>query len=131
MAYKSKYFNLKTDPHMACSCCGKYLVTDRLLMTLDAIREGLGKAVTIVCAYRCPKHNAELPHSVPNSGHITGEAADITVKGMTRTALFEAIKVMYKQGHLPYLEYCYSMPWSRASVHVGVDKKKRSSHFGA
>ena len=77
----SKYFS---ESEMKCKC-GKCEglpaqgIDERLYWVLDSIRETLGEAVYVNCAYRCPEHNAEVG-GVPNSQHIQGVAADITAE---------------------------------------------------
>jgi len=75
----SKYFS---DDELTCHCCGKYPeggMDQNLLDLLDDIREAVGGPVELSCAYRCQKHNDELPNSVPNSQHVQGTAADVLV----------------------------------------------------
>lgn len=69
----SKYFS---DEEMACKCCGEVIIDPKLYELLDQIREYFGVPIYINCAYRCPSHNAEVG-GVPNSQHVTGQAADI------------------------------------------------------
>lgn len=72
----SKYF---TDAELACKCCGCLPddgIDPKLYELLDEIREYFGVPININCAYRCPSHNAEVG-GVPNSQHVTGQAADI------------------------------------------------------
>ena len=74
----SKYF---TESEMACKCCGQVPpqgVDQHLYELLDDIRERVGQPLILSCACRCPAHNAEVG-GVPNSQHVTGQAADIIV----------------------------------------------------
>lgn len=72
----AKYF---TPEEFACKCCGQLPGIDvRLQNVLDAMREKCGVPLTLSCAYRCPKHNAEVG-GVPNSQHVTMCAADVIV----------------------------------------------------
>lgn len=74
----SKYF---TESEMACKCCGQIPpqgVDPHLYELLDDIRERAGQPLILSCACRCPAHNAEVG-GVPNSQHVTGQAADIIV----------------------------------------------------
>ena len=75
----SKYFS---DDELCCHCCGGFPdggMDQDLLDLLDDIREAVDGPVRISCAYRCPKHNAEIPGAVPNSQHVLGKAADVIV----------------------------------------------------
>ncbi len=53
------------------------VLTPALFSQLEAVRVGVGNLpVTILSGYRNPVHNDSLPHSVPNSRHQYGDAAD-------------------------------------------------------
>lgn len=127
----SKYFSTETDPMFKCPCCKQMKISPLQLETLDAIREGLGQPVIVVSGYRCKQYNSTLKGSVPNSGHTTGEACDIRVKGMNNTELYDKIKALHAAGQLPWLTYCYKIKGTtNTSVHVGTDKKSRKNIFG-
>jgi uncharacterized protein YcbK (DUF882 family) len=113
----------------ACPCCGLYIKSTKLIDTLQAIRDAIGKAILINSGTRCKEHNKEVG-GVADSAHITGEAADIKVVGFTKSSLGEFIKAMHKKGKLPHLRYCYLISNSKTAVHVGVDDKPRKSVFG-
>jgi len=68
-----KYF---TESELACKCCGVDKTTPEFKEKLDELREAYGKPLIVNCAYRCPKHNAEVG-GVKNSQHLLGIAADI------------------------------------------------------
>lgn len=75
--YQSKYFS---ESETQCHCgCGGNDVNPLLLKKLDELREMIGGPLELSCAYRCEKHNAEIPGSVPNSQHVLGNAADVLV----------------------------------------------------
>lgn len=75
--YQSKYFS---EAETQCHCgCGGNKVNPLLLEMLDKLREMVGGPLELSCAYRCEKHNAEIPGSVPNSQHVLGNAADVLV----------------------------------------------------
>ena len=63
-----------------CHCCGRGAdkIDPRLVELLEQLRALAGKPVHLNCAYRCPTHNAEVG-GVPNSQHMLGTAADITI----------------------------------------------------
>ena len=105
--------------------------TQALLDTLEAIRAEAGKEVFINSGIRSVEYNARLKGSSPNSGHLTGEAADIYVNGMSNRQLGAVIRQLHKSGKLPHLAYTYLIKDSNRAVHVGVDKKKRASIWGA
>ena len=129
---------------LECSCkCGLLNVKGRLLVTLEAIREGVGKPVNIESGCRCTQKNKAVKGvqiSKPvrgaeggpqDSAHTRGEAADIWVKGLSNRDLGNIIKWLYRSGKLPYLRYCYLIKGtSNTRVHVGVDEKSRKRVFG-
>jgi zinc D-Ala-D-Ala carboxypeptidase len=57
---------------------------------LDPIHDGLHKAVYISSGYRCPELN-ELVGGAHGSQHVKGQAADISVFGMSTEDLFQWI----------------------------------------
>lgn len=63
-------------------CCTETVIDPKLVDILQKIRSHFGKAVTITSGYRCPTHNSKVSKSA-KSLHTTGQAADITVKGIT------------------------------------------------
>ena len=69
----SKWFK---PEELACKHCGASGVTLDLIELLDWLRDQYGKPIIINSAYRCPAHNAQVG-GVPESAHVTGEAADI------------------------------------------------------
>ena len=86
-------------------------VRPELLMTLEVIREALGKAITITSGVRSVEHNAGLSGSSPTSAHLYGAAADITVSTLGAAHIAECIKRLYNEKKLPYL--AYTMPLGR------------------
>ena len=77
--------NTRFSEHFAksefvCHCCGRgeEKIDLRLIELLEQLRAKAGKPVHVNCGYRCPTHNAEVG-GVPNSQHVLGTAADITI----------------------------------------------------
>lgn len=114
----------------ACSDkCGFANPTQALVETVQAIRDAVGMGVHISSACRCGPNNRKWGGK-PNSGHLTGEAADIYVKGWGDRQLGGLIKQLHAAGKLPHLRYCYLIGGkTRTAVHVGVDEKPRSRIF--
>lgn len=71
----SSHFNAS---EFVCHCCGQGSVDSRLIELLEELRAKAGKPIHVNCGYRCPSHNAEVG-GVPNSQHVLGTAADITI----------------------------------------------------
>ena len=70
MAKVSKYF---TESELMCSCCHTLNVSTKLLATLDAIREYIGKPVRVVSGYRCIAHNKAVGSKIPRGPIVTGK----------------------------------------------------------
>ena len=112
----------------ACKCgCGYSDISQTLVNTVQEIRDYIGKSVIIVSGCRCQEHNRKVG-GVRDSAHTTGEAADIMVKGWDAVELGSHVKNLYEAGKLRSLTYAY-FP-GRLTIHIGVDKKKRSRIFG-
>jgi len=110
-----------------CRCgCGFDEVTQELINTFQTIRDHLGKPIMINSGCRCRKHNGRVG-GVAQSAHMTGEALDIRVNGMTARSLGDFIKRLYENGYLPYLQYCYLMA---NPVHIATDERTRRGTFG-
>lgn len=63
----------------------------RLAVELQKLRDTIGKPIHINSAYRTPTYNRKIG-GAKNSMHVQGKAADITVKGMTSTELYDTIE---------------------------------------
>lgn len=66
-------------------------VKQELLDALEVLRTVIGKPITINDAFRCAIHNAQVG-GVPDSQHLLGIAADISVPGMTGAELEAAAR---------------------------------------
>jgi uncharacterized protein YcbK (DUF882 family) len=122
----SKNFNRK---ELQCPCCGLFIKRQELIDLLQTIRDEVRMPVVINSGTRCVKHNASLSGSSPKSGHLTGEAADIYVDGMTNKELGTVIKWLYHERKIDQLTYCYLIAGSVRAVHIGVDKRARKNIF--
>ena len=123
----TKHFSRR---EFVCRCgCGLMNVKGRLLLMLEVIREAADQAVHVGSGCRCRKRNSHV-NGAANSAHLTGEAADIWVKGMGNRELGDLIKRLYEEGLLPFLRYCYLITGATGtSVHIGVDERPRSRVF--
>ena len=110
----SEHFSKK---EMECRCCGDLKINMALVLALEDLRKLTGgKEITVNCAYRCPKHNAEVG-GVSDSQHLLGNAADIKCKGLTPkqlAALAEKVERFNKGGIGIYPTF----------VHVDVRNKR-------
>ena len=92
----AKYFTIQTDPRLFKCSCGEcpaefhVLPTERLLHTLDTLREAYGKPITVTSGVRCPAYNAKVG-GVVDSEHTLGDAADLSApESLTRYYLVQA-----------------------------------------
>ena len=106
--------------------CGFDNINMREVLLLQEIRDELGAGLMVESGCRCEEHNREVG-GVDDSGHLTGEAADVYTDGMDSGALGDFIRDMHRRGKLRDLTYCYRA--GRNTVHVGVDRKKRRAIF--
>lgn len=73
---------------LACRCCGRLQLNQRLLDGLEVLRELAGVPVVINAGYRCPRHN-QIVGGVPGSEHTHGLAADIRLPGLSLQQMYE------------------------------------------
>lgn len=130
MGDKTKNFNFDEFACHNCPCGGENKIKNALIRLVQKIRDEVGKPVYIESGYRCKLKNSRLSNAVPNSGHLTGEAADVFCKEINNYALGAIIKKMYKEKKIPELQYCYLPVPGGRTVHVGIDKKNRKTVFG-
>ncbi len=77
--YVSPHF---TQEELECPCCGYYKHNVRLLYSLEKLRRlAGGRPIIVTSACRCEAHNASVG-GAQKSRHLTGEAADIVVRGL-------------------------------------------------
>lgn len=105
------------------------------IQLVQKIRDYVGGPIYISSGYRSKADNERIYKAMnkkplTTSAHLTGEAADIYVDGMTKKQLGAAIKEMYANGLLPELQYCYLIADGNRAVHVGIDKRLRKNIFG-
>lgn len=98
---------------------------------LDPLREALGKPITINCAYRGPVLNKRVG-GVPNSQHITGQAADMQ---SPQASVLDLFKLTIHLG-LPYDQVIYearsaTSKWLHVSHVNGANRGEiRVAKFG-
>ncbi len=68
-------------------CCSGYpdYMKPHQLMHIQAIRDHYGVPMIITCGLRCKAQNKKLNGSISNSKHMTGQATDFYMKGVTDT----------------------------------------------
>ena len=70
-----------------------------LAKQLQALRDHLGKSVTITSGYRSKEHNKKIGGAL-DSFHVRGMAADIQVAGMKPKEVAEEIEKLIKEGKM-------------------------------
>ena len=129
----AKYFK---PEELACKCGCKLSDPDeRLMETLDTIREAAGESIRVTSGRRCTLHNAKVggvkskttiprkgePGGEGDSNHTHGTAADIQTKTMNALALHGLILKLHQAGGLPHLA---GLGLYNTFVHVDVAPKK-------
>jgi len=77
----------------ACHCCGELRIETALINALEQLRILAGKPIVVHDGYRCSAHNEQVG-GVSNSEHTRGEAADVSIPGMSLQQMYElAIQV--------------------------------------
>lgn len=66
---------------------------------LQALRDHLGKPITITSGYRSKEHNKKIGGAL-DSYHVRGMAADIQVAGMKPKDVAEEIEKLIKEGKM-------------------------------
>ncbi len=74
---------------MACKGTGALKISPRLLDGLQRLRADVATTLVINSAYRSPAHNAAVG-GAPNSWHVQGLAADISLRTVPRWRLVRA-----------------------------------------
>jgi uncharacterized protein YcbK (DUF882 family) len=70
-----------------------------LAKNLQVLRDEVGKPIKITSGYRSPEHNAKVG-GVKSSKHITGEAADFKIAGMTPKEVAAVIEKLIAAGKM-------------------------------
>lgn len=70
------------EKEFACRHCGQIHVEPELIRKMQALRNELGKVVTVTSGYRCPTHNRNVG-GASQSRHMQGQAADLVVAGVS------------------------------------------------
>lgn len=87
------------------------LVSDELVAILQRVREHFGRPVIITSAYRTLSHNKKVG-GTSGSRHLTGEAADFVIKGVSPAKIGYYLENLGASGIGVYI--------SRGFVHVDV-----------
>lgn len=77
------------EREFACRHCGQVYVEPAMVERLQVLRQALGKPIKVTSGYRCPTHNKNVGGAT-QSRHMQGQAADITVDGMSPLQVSQA-----------------------------------------
>ncbi len=116
---ESKSINWKDVKHFSenefkCPCCGKVVVSRKLVFMLDLARSLAGVPFKISSGYRCKKHNSQVG-GVKNSAHLKGLAVDIEVaNNLVRLKVLRALVIVGFN----------RIGISKGFIHVDIDKSK-------
>lgn len=70
-----------------------------LAQQLEVLRDHFKKPILISSGYRSPAHNKAVKGE-PNSLHLTGQAADFKIKGLTPIQIFDTIERLIEEGKM-------------------------------
>lgn len=100
---------------MACKHCGVVKADQHLIAVLELLRLRFGKPIIITSGYRCEIHNKNVG-GAPKSKHIDGIAADIQVKGVAPSLVFDFLDDTFPN--------CYGIGLYSSWVHIDVRQEK-------
>lgn len=103
------------DAEFKCKHCGEIKLDQHLVALLELVRLRFGKPVVVTSGYRCEEHNANVG-SAKKSKHILGIAADIKVKGVQPSAVFDFLDDAFPN--------CYGIGLYSGWVHIDVRQDK-------
>ncbi len=89
-----------------CPCCHLVKIHSNLLKLLVKLRNKIGQPVFINSGYRCQKENDKV-YGVPTSYHLFGMAADIYVRNMKTSDLFNHCVAIGFKGIGLYDTFCH------------------------
>jgi len=92
----------KSEFDCSCGCdMPKYVLNNvqKVANQLQALRNIVGKSITVNSGYRCPEWNTKVG-GVKTSQHILGKASDIVIKDMTPDDVAHLIEQMIDSGDM-------------------------------
>ena len=108
----SKHFK---QAEFACKHCGEIKYDPHLVALLELVRLKFKAPVIVTSGYRCPTHNKNVG-GAPKSKHVEGIAADIKVKGVAPSEVFDYLDSTYPD--------CYGLGLYSGWVHVDTRSQK-------
>lgn len=89
--FKVKHFACKDKSDVV-------LINPHLVELLEKIREKFGKNINVHSAYRTPSYNRRLSGAAKYSQHMYGNAADITIPGVTPREIYTWVNSFHQGG---------------------------------
>lgn len=88
----------------SCKCgCGYSNINLKVVEVLEDIRSHFGnRPVTITSGCRCEKYNSKLKGSIQGSKHLSGEASDIWINGVSKQNLLNYTMKLMHEGKIKY-----------------------------
>lgn len=95
------------------------------VFVLQPLRDKLQKPIFITSGYRCPAIN-KLVKGVPNSQHLTGQAADIVLFDGSNIELFNLIRKMRTQNQLQFDQLIdeFNYRWIHVSYNISYNRNQ-------
>ena len=131
-----KYTKNFRPEEFRCGCGRKYCtgyptyMKPAELVNLQTIRSHYGKSMTITSGMRCRGFNSSLRGSSTNSKHLTGQAADFYMAGVTDTLARRKSAIAYIK-KLPNHNWTYGNGWSSMGYAVNAPNMGNALHTDA
>lgn len=116
-----------------CECGGRFCtgyptyMKQAELKNLQSIRAHFGRPIVITSGMRCKKYNNSLRGSSSVSGHMSGYAADIYIKGVTDSLAGRKKLIAYAK-KLPNHKYSYCNGWNSNGVRISAGYMGNAVH---
>lgn len=114
---KAKQHNINNMPTNAETLDNMLIL---IIQCLQPLRNFIGKPIIVNSGYRCQKLNT-LVNGAPNSQHLTGQACDFVVQGLTINQIIEKVKA----SGIEYDQLIDEKHW----VHISYNKNKNRKQF--
>lgn len=129
-----KYTKNFKPEEFKCGCGGKYCtgyptyMKDYELKNLQTIRTKFGRPMTITSGLRCKKYNSTLRGSSTTSKHLSGQAADFYIPGVTDTLARRKTLIAYLKT-IPGHNWSYGNGWCSKGYAVNAPNMGNAVHF--
>ena len=101
---------------LRCPCCDTCYMSPAFVSRLDRLRMEFGEPLTVNSAYRCVMHNRSVGGK-PHSRHLHGDAADLSLGGMTASQRWRLLSLACAHGFGGIGLHCKG-PGERRLLHV-------------